>query len=477
MKNKILSAVVLLGILLAVVPAGASAASAGYWKMTSSTLQSSPPSDGEYWKSSVAAGAGGATFTTRGAQNEFSQTSTAWSEPPERIEPDSPFSISLSAKVDALTNKASSHVSVKVFSDIPGLGLGSFTNAREHFADSAGVVACETVSDSAALTVVGSLSAGSQEEQRAIYVESYNDGMLVQSQYVYSWIVNTEGAGDSGTRISALFGTVEVASDEDFQLDRWHFAKPGEVLPVNAHIRTGEESGCVLSFADMSTIQLKEETHIVLLMQERDNKVTLIWGRIRANIQRMMEDGSMEVDTSQAAMSIKGTTFVCEDNDTTSTLKVQEGTVAITAKTTGETVLCEGGWQLSADAGGLSSPEAFDSAAEDALWQNAAPAASMDASAYAELAEPDRDTGSGVLLLILLGMGAVFALLAGILLAVRSKKKRAARAAATVVPAQRCPGALYSPPAVQPNAPFCGQCGAQHTPNAAFCPKCGSRLL
>lgn len=434
------------------------AAPSGYWVLSETRLDYSDPYDSGYWVNKVSASSGSAIFTSRGAQNEYTKASTNWTSPPKRVEAGASIEIKLASKVDALTNRDDCHTVVTAFFDVPDLGMGTVTAGTSRLTDGWGTYACETWKESTALTVSGSLGTGSASgEKKALYVESYNNGMLAQNQYIYAWIVKSEGGGDSGTRFSSLSGTVEVASDEDFQLGNWHYAQLNEVLPVNAHIRTGEESSCILSFADMSTFVMLEETHIILnAPPDKDDKIALVWGKIKANVKKMMKDGSMEIDMSQAVAGIKGTTFVCEDNGTTSTLKVFEGKVEFTSKATGEAVMVGAGQQVSADGAGLSPVTKLDEKAENAVW------------AFADDATSDATSDIRMILLIVLIALGIAAVVIVVLMVVRHRKSLPRNA--TVPPS--------TPAAPQQAAQtFCAQCGAKLAPGDMFCKQCGKNAL
>jgi hypothetical protein len=456
--------------LLTVTSQNPARAAGGYWTLSASYLENSEAADGEYWDSSVSAVGNAATFTTRGAQNEYEKASTSWTAPPGRIDPDAPFELSLSAKVDALTNRDSSHTIITSFFDAPGLVMGTDTGARAYLTDSSGYYSCETLTESVSITVSGSLGSGSARgEQTALYVVSYNNGMLVQGQYVYQWITKSEEViKDSGTRFTSISGTVEIASEEQYQLGQWGYAKLDMVLNVGDHIRTGEESSCILSFADLSCFVMQEETHIILnAPPDRDDKIALVWGKIKANIKKMMKDGSMEIDMSQGVCGIKGTTFVCEEDGETSTLKVFEGTVEFTSKATGDSVMVGAGQKASADDTGLSEVTDFDTDAGEEEWAEIEAAGGAEDAAAEVTPEPDMDYGInplliiGLLIIVLIIVAAVV-----VILAVNGRKKARRNAAPVMAPP-------HAPPMNQTG--FCAACGAPLRPDAGFCQNCGKR--
>ena len=82
----------------------------------------------------------------------------------------------------------------------------------------------------------------------------------------------------------------------------------------------------------------------------------------------MVKDGSMEVDMSQGICGIKGTTFVIGDSQGISSLKVIEGNVQFTSKTTGQNVMVGTGQSVQATSSGLGKATPFNATAEQASW-------------------------------------------------------------------------------------------------------------
>lgn len=182
---------------------------------------------------------------------------------------------------------------------------------------------------------------------------------------------------DSCARFSDLSGQVEICvpcglkpnGEYDYCDETWEWARLDTVLPEGTAIRTLERSSSILSFADMTTFVQKPDTIIVLSRpDQRDSQFKLLVGNLWVNVKKMLKDGSMEIEMSQAVAGIKGTTFVLEDDGSTSTLKVIEGTVEFTALADGRSQRVEAGSMISADARGLGSVQPFDTAAESAAW-------------------------------------------------------------------------------------------------------------
>lgn len=146
-----------------------------------------------------------------------------------------------------------------------------------------------------------------------------------------------ENCIDSGIRFSDLAGEVLVRPHDDILA--WDMAALDMVLCVMDHIKTGYDSYAILSLRDMSTMMMKPGSEVILdTMSEEESKISLLAGKVWVNVKKMLKDGTMNIEMSQAVAGIKGTTLVLEEDGSTSTLKVLEGTVELTT-VNGETVL------------------------------------------------------------------------------------------------------------------------------------------
>jgi hypothetical protein len=171
---------------------------------------------------------------------------------------------------------------------------------------------------------------------------------------------------DSGARFAGLTGQVDIVFN-----GKRRPAKMGDVIPVSAVIITEEDSSAIISFIDMSTFVVKPETNIIVSAPpEKDSKLKLVAGKIWANVKKMAKDGTMEIETNQAVSGIKGTTFVCEEKNGRSALKVIEGIVDFKSKTNGNTVKVSTGEMVEATTNGLSEIAKFDIAEESESWIN-----------------------------------------------------------------------------------------------------------
>lgn len=177
-------------------------------------------------------------------------------------------------------------------------------------------------------------------------------------------------------RFNDLYGQVEINipnPDGTYDEEKWDFAKIDMELPPGTRIKTSEKSGILLTFPDMQTnITVGPNTEIVLIEMDPEKNLMGIkspWGKLKANFKKMLKDGSMEVEMSQAIAGIKGTVFSLEGTKDKSTINVMEGRVEFKSKATGQTEMVNAGETLSADAKGLGQKTTFDVAAENASWK------------------------------------------------------------------------------------------------------------
>lgn len=176
-------------------------------------------------------------------------------------------------------------------------------------------------------------------------------------------------------RFNDLYGQVEVnipKPDGTYDDEKWDFAKIDMELPPGTKIKVGEKSGLLLTFPNTQTdIIVGPETDIVLVdvAQEKMSMEGSPWGKLKASVKKLLKDGSLEIEMSQAVAGIKGTIFSLEDTRDKSTIKVTEGSVAFTSKATGQTQMVNAGETLSADTNGLGQKATFDPVAEEKQWK------------------------------------------------------------------------------------------------------------
>ena len=219
----------------------------------------------------------------------------------------------------------------------------------------------------------------------------------------------------SGGGFSDLFGQVEVNipnADGTYDEEAWDTAQlDKKTLPVGTRIKTGEKSGALFtSFDNQSQFQMGPNSELIIVSPPGEpGQFEMLHGKLKAEVKKMMKDGSMEIEMSQAVAGIKGTTFVLEETKDKSTIKVIEGSVAYKSKTSGQTEMVNTGETLIADRNGLGQKTTFDVAAENAVWN--------------DLADNSGKTSNSSKTLYYVGVIAVLAAVAVSLWMIKRKKK------------------------------------------------------
>lgn len=263
-------------------------------------------------------------------------------------------------------------------------------------------------------------------------------------------------------RIGDLYGEVNVRQNDEDD-DAYIFAWLGMELRHNDRVKTLTRSGCIISFADMTTYVMKEDTTIVLdIANEKTSKLGLLGGNVWVNLKNLIKDGSMEVEMAQAVAGIKGTTLICEEHDGVSIVKVFEGTVEVTAKATGKSVMVSGGEMLSTDNTGKGTLTMFDMEAELAGWEPYVQQVTVGA-----MEEADRKSGGFPVVIVVVAVVLLAAGVAAVVfIAARNRRK------AAINPTY---GASVQEDGRQ-GSKFCPNCGNPLGENGKFCCKCGQRL-
>ena len=263
-------------------------------------------------------------------------------------------------------------------------------------------------------------------------------------------------------KIGDLYGEVDVRQNDEDD-DAYIFAWLGMELYHNDRIKTLTRSGCIISFSDMSTFVMPEDTTIVLdIANEKESKIALVAGNVCVNLKNMFKDGSLEIEMSQAVLGTKGTTFICEEMDGVSTVKVFEGTVEVTAKATGKSTMVSGGEMLSTDSTGKGTLTMFDTEAELAGWEQYVQLVTAGA-----MEEAERESGGFPVVIVVVAVVLLAAGVAAVVFIAARNKRKAALAP------------TYAPPAQEDGrqgSKFCPNCGNQLGDNSKFCGKCGQRL-
>lgn len=208
-----------------------------------------------------------------------------------------------------------------------------------------------------------------------------------------------------GARFGDLTGEVNVKQHGEDD-DAYIFAELSTPLYHDTQIRTRFRSGAIISYADMATYVMKEDSIIVLdCVSPRESKTMLLLGNVWVNLKRMVKDGSMEIEMSQAVAGIKGTTLILAEDGQRSTVKVIEGSVQVTPKG-GQSVTLSGGQQVTAADGKSGKITEFSVADEMQSWSPGTQQMTAEILTGLAPASPQKGgSGSSTLLIALLVVG------------------------------------------------------------------------
>ncbi len=196
-------------------------------------------------------------------------------------------------------------------------------------------------------------------------------GLLVLALLLlFSPCYGREGV-DTGIKFSDLYGEVSIRPNAEDD-DAYEFAELDMTLYVDDRIRTKEESGAILSMADMSTFVIKPESIVILnTASGKENKIELLAGNIWVNVKKMVSDGTMEVEMSQAVAGIKGTNITCSTSTGEDRIQVLRGHAEVLIKETKEMIDVQEGEELVVKSGGKTEKVEIDVGAEQKKWDDA----------------------------------------------------------------------------------------------------------
>jgi len=177
---------------------------------------------------------------------------------------------------------------------------------------------------------------------------------------------------DNGTSIvkfGDLHGEVNVRPNSEDD-DAYIFAELSTPLHHDDRIKTLTRSGAILSFSDMSTFVMKEDTTIVLdIANEKKSKIGLIAGNVWVNLKKMATDGSLEIEMSQAVAGLKGTNITCSTSRDEDRIQVLRGIAEVLIRETREKITVAEGEELVVKAGGKTQKVEIDVSAEQKKWE------------------------------------------------------------------------------------------------------------
>ena len=148
---------------------------------------------------------------------------------------------------------------------------------------------------------------------------------------------------DSNIRFNDIYGEVSIRPywKGDYAYESADFET---VIFECDLIKTEEDSGCVLGLEDMNVYHVGPETKIVIKTER--NKVTkleMIVGGIWANIKKMAEGKTLEVEMSHCVSGIKGTIVAFEETGKESRVYLFAGKVEVTGKASKKKTMLKAG--------------------------------------------------------------------------------------------------------------------------------------
>ena len=407
-----------------------------------------------------------------------------WSTPPSIIKAGEEVALSMSISVSSNTQSFFGFAnSTSAAFDIPDIKPGYGTSEIVKFYDEDGNDHFRVYSkhyDAISKTVTATPRNGTSEgDQISLTIGVSVSGGRAGTKYIYEWmssdeqdeetqppvesdpvenrITNKYGRDlqkyvvpkldgkykDSGVRFGDLSGDVQIRHADD--KIGWEFAEMDTIICVGDVVRTGNDSICILSLSDMTTFEMRPNSEVFMNTEtEKQSQITLLFGKMLANAKKMIIDGSMSVEMSQAVAGIKGTTFVVESNDTESTLMVLEGTVEFLTND-GETLIVNSNEMVTAKNGEAGGIEPFSAIKELSTWSDTIQAEINSRLEEQEIILDENYGSTKYLVYLLIFLIAVLIIVIALML---SKKRKAKKTR------------------------FCRYCGAKIPKRAKTCPSC-----
>lgn len=358
-------------------------------------------------------------------------------------------------------------------------------------------------------TITATMRAGSKEGDKKGLRTKFFYGRSLATQYVYEWKRIGHGVKeeskddkndknkvfDKGPRVSGL--SHKFWMDWEKEASKWTEADIQEATdPKNNHVKVkfgdlhGEvlvlrgweddqgqavfvdldtplyhgdlilvsrRSRAILSFEDMRSLEIAPDTCLILDLERKEQtKLELIAGNIWMNLKRIPKGLSLEIPMGQACAGIKGTTFVCEEDNNISTVKVFEGEVEVTLNDTNEMVLVGAGQRVDVDKYQNYTLDEFDIEAELENW---------DIKTQKATKRAIRNASSSINPTVVVILLAVLVIGAGLAFIIYFSQKPKAKV-------QVASQAISQPRPVG----YCTNCGTGLKAGQAFCPNCGKKV-
>jgi hypothetical protein len=251
--------------------------------------------------------------------------------------------------------------------------------------------------------------------------------------------------------------------------DEYEYCTLDTVIHYGDRIWTEVDSGAVLSFRDMSTFVIKENTIIVMPPpEEQVSSLKILNGNVWVNLKKMWEGGEFHVELNQAVCGIKGTTFAVEQTDELSAFYLFTSSAEVASKITGESVTLKPGEYTEVAGDGIIAVKTFD-----------IPSKAKELSLPMEILKDDGYKDGSINTPIILSVAGIVVIAAVVVIVIISKKKKAAQHMTEQTATQS--EAVFmqyesESPMLSGKKCFCGNCGSEIKQGAKFCIKWGKKL-
>lgn len=199
------------------------------------------------------------------------------------------------------------------------------------------------------LVVYGSLPAGTTHgDAVAVCANATLLGVPMGTIYQYRWMPSGSGNVsnlntkievprdengdyiDSGVRVSDISGEVYVRRGDASKVE-WELLNYDDIIYQGDVIQTkNRNSHCTLSLTDLTVFEMRPRSGLIInTMSEKESAISILTGKVLLNVKKMIKDGSMNIEMSQAVAGIKGTILTAESYGNTSEVNVIEGKVEV----------------------------------------------------------------------------------------------------------------------------------------------------
>jgi FecR-like protein len=178
--------------------------------------------------------------------------------------------------------------------------------------------------------------------------------LLVAGGGYYFLVAQAQAAVNSPAALIVITTPVDVNTNSN----GFRAGRPGEELTAGNSVRTGDGGHAAIQFPDGSYVRMAPATTVTLTSAQLSKggnlqSASLVQkvGRTFTNVQHLVSGASFQVGGHSVSAAVRGTQFeVLVRQDNTNLIKVFDGTVKVSAKTTTATLTA--GQQIGADANG-----------------------------------------------------------------------------------------------------------------------------